>query len=85
MEEEHAATLALLRAHRFENAFTFAYSERSDTLAARRLADDVPPDVKARRLQARQGWRWCVYACVCWGLGWGGAGVFLRFQAGWAW
>lgn len=40
---------------------------------------------KARRLQARQGWRWCVYACVCWGLGWGGAGVFLRFQAGWAW
>jgi tRNA-2-methylthio-N6-dimethylallyladenosine synthase len=35
---------------RFDNAFTFAYSERPDTLAARTMADNVPADVKQRRL-----------------------------------
>jgi tRNA-2-methylthio-N6-dimethylallyladenosine synthase len=35
---------------RFDNAYTFAYSERKGTLAARKLPDDVPADVKQRRL-----------------------------------
>jgi tRNA-2-methylthio-N6-dimethylallyladenosine synthase len=35
---------------RFDNAFMFAYSERKGTLAARKLPDDVPVDVKQRRL-----------------------------------
>jgi tRNA-2-methylthio-N6-dimethylallyladenosine synthase len=47
---EHAATLDLLRATRFDNAFLFSYSQRDKTHAARHLPDDVPADVKARRL-----------------------------------
>lgn len=35
---------------RFDNAFMFAYSERKGTLAARKLPDDVPAEVKQRRL-----------------------------------
>ena len=35
---------------RFDHAFMFAYSERKGTLAARKLPDDVPADVKQRRL-----------------------------------
>ena len=35
---------------RFDNAFMFAYSERKGTLAARKLPDDVAPEVKQRRL-----------------------------------
>lgn len=49
-EAEHAATLSLMEAVRYDHAFTFAYSERPDTYAARKLADDVPEAVKKRRL-----------------------------------
>jgi tRNA-2-methylthio-N6-dimethylallyladenosine synthase len=49
-EEEFAEILHALQELRFDNAFTFAYSERPDTLAARTMADDVPADVKQRRL-----------------------------------
>jgi tRNA-2-methylthio-N6-dimethylallyladenosine synthase len=35
---------------RFDGAFTFAYSERDGTYAARKLPDTVPADVKQRRL-----------------------------------
>jgi tRNA-2-methylthio-N6-dimethylallyladenosine synthase len=35
---------------RFDHAFMFAYSERKGTLAARKLPDDVPADIKQRRL-----------------------------------
>lgn len=35
----------------FDQAFMFAYSEREKTHAARHLDDDVPADVKSRRLQ----------------------------------
>ncbi len=47
---EHAATLSLMEAVRYDHAFTFAYSERPDTYAARKLADDVPEPVKKARL-----------------------------------
>jgi tRNA-2-methylthio-N6-dimethylallyladenosine synthase len=49
-ETEFADILHALQEIRFDNAFTFAYSERPDTLAARTMADDVPAEVKQRRL-----------------------------------
>lgn len=49
-EEDHAASLSLMREVRFDSAFTFKYSERPGTYAAKHLRDDVPEDVKVRRL-----------------------------------
>jgi len=49
-EDDHRATLDLMRELRFDSAFMFAYSERDLTFAARKLPDDVPPAVKQRRL-----------------------------------
>ncbi|MCH8523803.1 MAG: tRNA (N6-isopentenyl adenosine(37)-C2)-methylthiotransferase MiaB [Balneolales bacterium] len=50
-EEEHHDTLSLMDTVRFEMAYLFAYSERERTLAHRKFEDDVPQDVKQRRLQ----------------------------------
>jgi tRNA-2-methylthio-N6-dimethylallyladenosine synthase len=47
---DHEATLAAMRGLRFDAAFTFAYSERAGTYADKRLADDVAPAEKNRRL-----------------------------------
>jgi tRNA-2-methylthio-N6-dimethylallyladenosine synthase len=47
---DHQATLELMRELRFDSAFMFAYSERDLTFAARKLADDVAPAEKQRRL-----------------------------------
>lgn len=49
-DADHDATLALLRDVRYDMAFLYAYSERDRTRAHRRLADDVDPEAKARRL-----------------------------------
>jgi tRNA-2-methylthio-N6-dimethylallyladenosine synthase len=49
-EEEHAATLRAQEELRFDGAFTFAYSEREGTTAARKMPDTVPAEVKSRRL-----------------------------------
>lgn len=49
-EEEHKDSLSLMAISRFDLAYMYAYSERPGTLAARRFADDVPEDVKNRRL-----------------------------------
>ena len=49
-DADHAATLDLMRAVRFDSAFMFAYSERDLTYAAKKLPDDVAPAVKQRRL-----------------------------------
>ncbi len=49
-EEEHQDTLSIMDYARYNFAYTFSYSERPGTLAARKYADDVPEDVKARRL-----------------------------------
>jgi tRNA-2-methylthio-N6-dimethylallyladenosine synthase len=49
-DDEHAATLRAQEELRFDGAFTFAYSEREGTAAARKMPDTVPPDVKQRRL-----------------------------------
>lgn len=49
-EADHAATLAAMPDLEFDAAFTFAYSEREGTHAARKLPDDVSAQVKQRRL-----------------------------------
>lgn len=50
-EEDHAQTLSLFEEVGFYWAFMFAYSDRPGTLANRTMKDDVPADVKNRRLQ----------------------------------
>ncbi|MBR5660845.1 MAG: tRNA (N6-isopentenyl adenosine(37)-C2)-methylthiotransferase MiaB [Bacteroidales bacterium] len=49
-EEDHQATLSLFKEAAFDYAYMFCYSERPGTLAARHYPDDVPQDVKTRRL-----------------------------------
>ena len=50
-EEDHRDTLSLMEYVKYDFGFMFAYSERPGTLAARKLADDVPEEVKKRRLR----------------------------------
>ena len=50
-EEEHAQTLSLMREVGYDFAYMFKYSERPGTYAQRHLPDDVPEEVKSRRLQ----------------------------------
>jgi tRNA-2-methylthio-N6-dimethylallyladenosine synthase len=49
-EEDHQHTLALMRELRFDSAFMFMYSERDLTYAAKKLPDDIPMEVKKRRI-----------------------------------
>jgi tRNA-2-methylthio-N6-dimethylallyladenosine synthase len=49
-EEEFAEILRAQEELRFDSAFMFAYSERSGTVAARKLADTVDEETKQRRL-----------------------------------
>ncbi len=49
-EEDHEQTLSLMRECMFDSSFDFKYSERPGTYASRNLPDDVPEDVKIRRL-----------------------------------
>ncbi|GEP97911.1 tRNA (N6-isopentenyl adenosine(37)-C2)-methylthiotransferase MiaB [Chitinophaga cymbidii] len=49
-EEDHQDTLAVMEYAHYDLAYMFAYSERPGTLAARRYQDDVPEEVKKRRL-----------------------------------
>jgi len=49
-EEEHQDTLSMLDYVKYDFAYNFTYSERPGTLAARKLADDIPEEVKKRRL-----------------------------------
>lgn len=50
-EEDHRQTLSLMEEVRFDAAFMFRYSEREGTIAAKKYKDDVPDEVKGRRLQ----------------------------------
>jgi len=47
-------TMSLTAAVRFHSMFSFKYSERPNTLAEKRLADDVPEEEKTRRIVALQ-------------------------------
>lgn len=49
-EDDHKATLSLMESVQFDSAFMFQYSERPNTKAARHFPDDVPAEVKTRRL-----------------------------------
>jgi tRNA-2-methylthio-N6-dimethylallyladenosine synthase len=49
-EEEHQDTLSLMEWAAFDYAYMFKYSERPNTYAARKFSDDVPDEVKGRRL-----------------------------------
>ena len=49
-EEEHQESLSLMRYCQYDLAYMYFYSERPGTLAARRFKDDIPEDVKKRRL-----------------------------------
>lgn len=50
-EEDHQDTLDVMRQSGYDFSYMFNYSERPGTLAARRYTDDVPADVKQRRLE----------------------------------
>lgn len=49
-EEEHEDTMTLMEQVEYDLAYMFAYSERERTLAHRKYEDNVPEDVKKRRL-----------------------------------
>ena len=49
-EEDHQLSLSLMRECQYDSAFMFKYSERPGTYASKHLPDDVPEEVKIRRL-----------------------------------
>lgn len=49
-EEQHEETMSLMKFVRYDLAYMFAYSERERTLAHRKYEDDIPEEVKKRRL-----------------------------------
>ncbi|MFA4851428.1 MAG: tRNA (N6-isopentenyl adenosine(37)-C2)-methylthiotransferase MiaB [Bacteroidales bacterium] len=50
-DEDHKETLSLMEWAGFDFAYMFKYSERPDTLAAKKYKDDVPEEVKSKRLK----------------------------------
>ncbi len=50
-EEEHEATISLMKEVRYDFAYMFKYSERPGTFAQKHLPDNVPDEIKSRRLQ----------------------------------
>ena len=49
-EDDHQESLSLMRECAYDSAFMFKYSERPGTYASKHLPDDVPEEVKIRRL-----------------------------------
>ncbi len=49
-EEDHQESLSLMRICAYDAAFMFKYSERPGTYASKHLPDDIPEEVKIRRL-----------------------------------
>ena len=50
-EEDHQQSLSLMEECAYDSAFMFKYSERPGTFASKHLPDDVPEEVKVRRLE----------------------------------
>ena len=49
-EADHELSLSLMREVGYDSAFMFKYSERPGTFASQHFADDIPEEVKIRRL-----------------------------------
>jgi tRNA-2-methylthio-N6-dimethylallyladenosine synthase len=64
-DAEFADTLSLTEQSAFSSMFSFKYSERPNTLASKRLKDDVPEEVKGRRLtelqELQKGIQWGIH------------------------
>jgi len=50
-EEDHQDTMSIMQLAQYDYAYMYFYSERPGTLAEKRYEDDVPLDIKKRRLQ----------------------------------
>jgi tRNA-2-methylthio-N6-dimethylallyladenosine synthase len=50
-EQDHEDTISLMQAAEYDLSYMYFYSERPGTLAAKRYKDDIPEEVKKRRLQ----------------------------------
>jgi tRNA-2-methylthio-N6-dimethylallyladenosine synthase len=50
-EQDHQETISLMQAAEYDLSYMYFYSERPGTLAAKRYKDDIPEEVKKRRLQ----------------------------------
>ncbi len=50
-DEEHQETISMMNFVKYSMSYMFYYSERPGTLAAKKFEDDIPEDVKKRRLQ----------------------------------
>lgn len=50
-EEDHQDTLSIMKYSKYDYSYMFFYSERPGTLAERRYTDDIPEEIKKRRLQ----------------------------------
>ena len=50
-EQDHKDTMHLMEYVKYNYGYMYAYSERPGTMAERKMADDVPHDIKKRRLQ----------------------------------
>lgn len=50
-DQDHLDTLDVMRNSKYEYSYMFIYSERPGTLAAKRYKDDVPEDIKKKRLE----------------------------------
>jgi tRNA-2-methylthio-N6-dimethylallyladenosine synthase len=49
-DEEHADTVSLMELVKYDLAYMFVYSERERTFAHRKMEDDIPHDIKIKRL-----------------------------------
>jgi tRNA-2-methylthio-N6-dimethylallyladenosine synthase len=49
-EEDHQETIQIMQSSKYDYAYMYFYSERPGTLAERRYEDDVPEEIKKRRL-----------------------------------
>ena len=50
-EHDHQDTISIMQAAQYDYSYMYFYSERPGTLAAKRYEDDIPEEVKKRRLQ----------------------------------
>lgn len=50
-EEDHQDTMSIMQLANYDYSYMYFYSERPGTLAAKRYTDDIPEEIKKRRLQ----------------------------------